>query len=64
MSTTPRLQLVQHLGLATAHAARTDPEWIEECRAELTQALVALSELDGRQDPVLASIERAVAGEG
>lgn len=64
MSTTPRLQLVQHLGLATAHAARTDPGWIEECRSEIALALVALAELDGRKDPVLASIERVIAGEG
>ena len=55
--TTPRLQLVQHLGLATAHASRTDPAWLEECGAELARAFVALQDArGGAVDPVLAAM--------
>lgn len=62
---TPRLRLIQHLGLATSHACRTDPDWIRECRAELARALSELSRAAGEdRDPLLNAIERVIAGEG
>jgi len=62
--TTPRLALVQHLGLAVAHATRTDADWIAECRLELAHALIALAEMSGQQDPVSAAVQQCLAAKG
>jgi hypothetical protein len=63
---TPRLNLLCHLGLATAHGTGTTPDALEACQREILAALGALYDLKGTRQPVRAVelAQRAAAGEG
>ena len=64
---TPRLRLIQQLGLATAHATRSDPEWIADVEKALFLAQAALVMMAEPQRPVSDVGElalRCATGEG
>jgi hypothetical protein len=51
-TTAHRLGVIGHLGLATAHCSRTDPEWLEDAEREVVRTLMDLQEMRGpRRDP-------------
>jgi hypothetical protein len=61
---TPRLNLLCHLGLATAHGTGTTPDALEACQREILAALGALYDLQGKTQRPERLVERLLAGEG
>jgi hypothetical protein len=58
---TPRLNLLCHLGLATAHGTGTTPDALEACQREILAALGALYDLQGKTQRPTDTVARLLS---